>query len=199
MSEKPDRRSKRTKALLKKIFTDLLKTKPIQKITVTELCELADINRSTFYKHYFDLYALLEDMEKDCLQQIDLLIDDIMTRSLPPQAVCTVILQYIFEHKDLLYLLLIYTNNGEDFWNQITQKAFSLFRKNTLRAYAVPEHITEDEFENVLVFISYGHYAIYRKWLMEGCPTAPDGLARHLTLLSQACLDKLLMPAQPLP
>lgn len=193
MDKKPDRRSKRTKTLLKKIFTELLKSTPVQKITVTELCELADINRSTFYKHYFDLYALLEDIEKDCLQQIDLLIDDIMTKPIPPETVSTLILQYILENKELLYLL-IYKNKGEDFWNLINQKMFRLFRQKTLQTYFIPKHITENEFEDALLFISYGYYAIYRKWILEGCEKDPASLSRQLTLLSQACLGELLTP-----
>ena len=95
MDEKLDRRTKRTKIALKNHFMELLKIKPIQKITVTELCDMVDINRSTFYKHYFDLYALLEDIEKDFYHQIDLLMEDIIAQPLKPQHVSRRILQYI--------------------------------------------------------------------------------------------------------
>ena len=45
-----DRRTRKTKEILTHIFIDLLKKHPIEKITVKELCDLADINRSTFYR-----------------------------------------------------------------------------------------------------------------------------------------------------
>ena len=40
----------------------LLRVKPYSKITVTELCRLADINRGTFYIHYFDVDDVLDDI-----------------------------------------------------------------------------------------------------------------------------------------
>lgn len=47
-----DKRIKRTKQLLRNALSSLLETKKIEDISVTELCKLADINRSTFYLHY---------------------------------------------------------------------------------------------------------------------------------------------------
>ena len=54
-----DRRTKRTKLLLKNAFTELLSMKTLNEISVKELCELADINRGTFCLHYQDIYDLL--------------------------------------------------------------------------------------------------------------------------------------------
>ena len=47
-----DQRTQLTYSLLRQAFTDLLKQKPIQRITVKELCQKAGVNRSTFYAHY---------------------------------------------------------------------------------------------------------------------------------------------------
>lgn len=50
----------------KKIFTvflKLIKEKSIEKITVSEICEKADVNRSTFYRNYYDIYDLEEKVE----------------------------------------------------------------------------------------------------------------------------------------
>ena len=46
-----DYRVRVTKMLIRKEFTELLKTKPVQSITVREICERTGINRSTFYNH----------------------------------------------------------------------------------------------------------------------------------------------------
>ena len=198
MDEKLDRRTKRTKIALKNHFMELLKIKPIQKITVTELCDIVDINRSTFYKHYFDLYALLEDIEKDFYHQIDLLMEDIIAQPLKPQHVSRRILQYILENKEILYLF-IYKNNGENFWNQINEKVFYLFREKTLQAYIIPDHIKKAEFEDTLLFITYGCYAIYRKWIINNCQENLDPLANRITQLSEFCLNSILIlkPSAP--
>lgn len=52
------RRSKRTKHAIKQAFLDLTKEKPINKITIAELSQQADIGRGTFYTHYEDIYDL---------------------------------------------------------------------------------------------------------------------------------------------
>ena len=65
-----DQRVRITKLLIKKTFTELLTKKPIQKISVKELCEKAGINRGTFYSHYEDIYDLLEKIENEILGDI---------------------------------------------------------------------------------------------------------------------------------
>ena len=57
-----DRRTKYTKSVIRQALFDLLKEKPLNKITVTDICKMADINRSTFYSYYEDVYALLTQM-----------------------------------------------------------------------------------------------------------------------------------------
>lgn len=51
-----DRRIQKTKNAIQAAFASLLTKKSINKMTVVELCELANINKSTFYLHYRDIY-----------------------------------------------------------------------------------------------------------------------------------------------
>lgn len=45
-----------------RVFMELLEKEDIRKITVNEVCQYAHINRSTFYNHFSDIYAVLEKM-----------------------------------------------------------------------------------------------------------------------------------------
>lgn len=54
MNKKADRRILKTRAAIKEAFFSILEYKPVEKITVRELCDKADINRSSFYDHYID-------------------------------------------------------------------------------------------------------------------------------------------------
>lgn len=59
---------------IRKAFLQLRRRLPVSKIKVTELCSLANVNKSTFYRYCQDVYALAEIMEQELLQA---LIDDI--------------------------------------------------------------------------------------------------------------------------
>ena len=64
---KSDARVRYTQRVLKESFLSLLREKPINKITVKEVCELAELNRATFYAHYSDCFALMESIEQELL------------------------------------------------------------------------------------------------------------------------------------
>ncbi len=55
-----DLRIRRTHKLLWEALMTELSLRPFEEITVKEICERAMVHRSTFYKHYEDKYALLE-------------------------------------------------------------------------------------------------------------------------------------------
>ena len=57
MMKRSDARVRYTRKVLKESLLSLLKEKPINKITVKEVCELAELNRATFYSHYSDCFA----------------------------------------------------------------------------------------------------------------------------------------------
>ena len=60
-----DLRIEKTERGIKNAFIELRSRKPLEKITVKELCESARINKSTFYAHYKDIYDLSDAMEEE--------------------------------------------------------------------------------------------------------------------------------------
>ena len=65
-----DIRVKKTKRAIQKAFVALLREKPIEKITVKEIAERAEINKTTFYSHYETLDALTAEMERQTVQLV---------------------------------------------------------------------------------------------------------------------------------
>lgn len=71
-----DRRVKRTKRALREALFKLLDEKSINQISVTELTELADINRATFYFYYADIVDMLEQIQNEVYEDFEQLIKD---------------------------------------------------------------------------------------------------------------------------
>ena len=68
--KRTDLRIQKTEQAIRNAFIELRTKKPLEKITVKELCALALINKSTFYAHYEDMYALSEAMEQETVDSI---------------------------------------------------------------------------------------------------------------------------------
>ena len=69
--EKMDARKRYTQMVLKQSFLKLLKEKPVNRITVKEVCALAQLNRATFYAHYSDCFALMESIENELIDAFE--------------------------------------------------------------------------------------------------------------------------------
>lgn len=65
-----DRRIDRTRGALYDALIESLKKKPIDRITVTEICQTADINRSTFYLHYNSLQDLYQSTIESLYEEV---------------------------------------------------------------------------------------------------------------------------------
>lgn len=67
VKRKEDRRVSRTKRNINTAFLELMKQKEIANITITELCELADINRKTFYTYFDNISDVLASLENEII------------------------------------------------------------------------------------------------------------------------------------
>ena len=65
-----DIRVKKTKTAITNAFIELAKQKPIERITVKEIVSLAQINKSTFYAHYTDIYDLIDSLLEGATQSV---------------------------------------------------------------------------------------------------------------------------------
>ena len=102
-----DHRVRVTRMLLRKAFLELLSRKPIQSISVRELCEEAGINRSTFYAHYKDVYDLREQIETEMLSDFQEALAPLLSRKkdrITPTDITAGIFRCLRENRIVLYL-----------------------------------------------------------------------------------------------
>lgn len=68
MTERKENRSaRRSRRMIRQAFQELLGEREFSKITVTDIVERADLNRSTFYAHYPDIYGIVDEMQEEIL------------------------------------------------------------------------------------------------------------------------------------
>ena len=106
MQKKEDRRVTMTRRMLKEALTEMLRETDIYHVSIRELCQRADINRTTFYKYYGSQFDLLADMENDLL---DFLSNSITENAANPVRIIETACEYMENH--LEFGRLIINNN----------------------------------------------------------------------------------------
>lgn len=71
---KTDARVRYTKMVLRDALCKCMKEKPLKDVTVTEVCELAEVNRATFYNHYKDCHDIINEIEQEQLDDFRTLL-----------------------------------------------------------------------------------------------------------------------------
>lgn len=159
---KTDRRVKYTLMVIRQSFVNLLKRKPISKITVKEICEDADVNRATFYAHYTGPYDLLRRIENDIVEDINqyLISYDFRSMTEVPAHMLEKILEYIKENAELFDLLLLNSNGDIQFQQEITK---IIGQQHFLTVAA-----DRDDSEYIYLFFANGAIGVILKWLKDG-------------------------------
>ncbi len=105
---KQGRKTRYTQMVLQDSLVELMKQKPIAKITIKELCENADINRTTFYAHYTDQYDLLQKMEEECLSYAKGAISNLMGEEDQHEMMKLLeeVFQYIIDNRNHIQILM---------------------------------------------------------------------------------------------
>lgn len=108
-----DRRKRKSQAAIKETLYVLLKKQEFSTIKVSQLCEIADINRGTFYLNYLDKYDLLEKMISE---QIDLLASYCSEQRNEEESPLLTTFQYLATKRDQFSLLV--SADSYDLFNQ---------------------------------------------------------------------------------
>lgn len=167
-----DRRNKKTERIFTDALFHFLKKKELNKITVTELCEYADMNRGTFYLHYLDIYDLMDKLEQE-------MVDAIFSNSSDsPQSLQNDVLssfEYIKEHKEV-YKLLLSAHNINGFISKLSKKVIDRSKPRILQIIG---NIDDKIAENISLFYTGGAAALLYGWVVENdCSTPAKVLLR---------------------
>lgn len=171
-----DHRTRVTRMLIRKAFTTLLQGKPIQSISVKELCELAGINRGTFYAHYSDVYDLRSQIEAEMQAHLEQALAPLVAQpdgEISPVRVTTEIFQCLKDNSDLCIVTL-----GDYGDKNFMLKLLNIGRVFCLESYSKYfEGASPQRIEYYYAFVSSGFIGLLRKWLADGMVAPPQELA----------------------
>jgi AcrR family transcriptional regulator len=171
-NRKEDRRVTYTKMALRNALVELMQDQHISGITVKSICDLADVNRSTFYLHYRDSYDLLHQMEQEVLETLGARLNmqpNIEEGEPMSFAALTEILEYAQENAQLAHVLL---SENCDFTLQ--RHIMDLVQAVTAWMGPVPDERTK---EYMVTYSVSGCIAIAEKWLKDGMVEQPEIIA----------------------
>lgn len=158
------------KRLLKEALLHLMSQKNIQRISVSELCQTAEINRSTFYNHYGSQLDVLKEMEMDMIQDLENIWDNISQKSDSTVSKRTETLcAYIKDNKALTKL--VFSNSDID-----SEFASLLMDSVCLQSiYHLIFSKEKDDYQKSLMitYFSYGAYHMIRQWVLDDFPISP--------------------------
>lgn len=174
-----DRRIRKTKQALKNSLAALLEQKDIRDISVQELASHADLNRTTFYLHYKDIYDLQQQIENEAAKKIN----DILEEYVPLQRheqiyfLLTKFLTCIQEDVDLHHIILG-KNKNQVFLREICRSV----ELHCVKAWTETFHIQgeEEKLDYFGGFIIQGFMAVIVKWVEFGMKEPPEQMARMM-------------------
>jgi AcrR family transcriptional regulator len=174
--KKENRKSRYTKMAIRESLMELMKAKSILSVSVKDICDLADISRSTFYDHYKDQYDLLKQIEDETLAYFEDMLDRYKNKR---------------NKKDIYQMLeemLTYiANNGSTIQVLLSEYGDIDFQKKLLYYFVMHKQVTKYFSEKQLneetksyysVFVVHGAIGLIQHWLKGNMATPVPQLAK---------------------
>ncbi|MEG2701347.1 MAG: TetR/AcrR family transcriptional regulator [Clostridia bacterium] len=175
MEATKDHRVRVTRMLIRKAFMQLLSQKPIQSISIKELCELAGVNRGTFYAHYQDIYDLRGQIEQEMYEDIQRTLSPLLGQnaSATPMEITTGIFQWMKENSDMCAMAMSKYGDKE-FLAKVLDMGRVVCKESYHHSFkrASPERI-----EWFYEYASAGCIGLLQKWLAEDMETPAKEVA----------------------
>lgn len=158
-----NKKKKDSQIKIQKVFVELIQNKEINEISVSDICKLAKLNRSTFYSNYIDIYDLADKIRDDLFQDVLSLYKDEFNDKKHSYDFFK-LLNHIKENPIFYktYFKLNYDNKNDFFEEMIDYSEFEKY-------YSNKEHINYH-----ITFFKYGFNAVIKRWLYYGCIESPE-------------------------
>ncbi len=165
MNVKNNKRRQHSQEVIERVFVELLQTKELSEISVSEICKRTALNRSTFYANYLDIYDLADKIRTKLEGEVEELFDKNASSK--------------FNGGD--YLTLFYhIRDNQLFYKTYFKLGYDTQTINLADIGAAYHIFPEEEMLYHVEFFRAGFNAIVKRWLRGGCKEAPEALGQIL-------------------
>lgn len=166
MNTPNNKRKKESQNKIEKTFMQLIQKKDIKEISISNICIIANINRSTFYANYIDIYDLIEKVKKRMINEF---AEFHISKNLKQ------------DYQGYL-IMFKYIKDNQNFFKtyfkleEISTSNFTQYDMNMAIKYYDNEYI-----DYHIEFFKAGLNAIIKKWLNNNCKETPEEMVKIIT------------------
>ncbi|WP_164848706.1 TetR/AcrR family transcriptional regulator [Paenibacillus sp. DCT19] len=162
-----------TKRLIGEALLKMLETRNINKISIRELCQIAGVNRTTFYNHYGSQYDVLNEIAKTYIQSTSFTVINDIEAGKNIDECLSGILQYIKENVEFAKLVLDLKN-----YDLISHITISLPQFDSMVIKHLPDNLDLEEKKAIASYVQYGIVRLIKEWILSDCLKSPEEEAK---------------------
>jgi AcrR family transcriptional regulator len=177
-----------TKSLLKQGLIELLENKSIDQISITEICEHANVSRSTFYSYYGSQFELLQAIESELISATE---DMFKSETNHDEEHTTQLLAKHFQYiLDNIRAFQTFSVGSFEDYNlpRRTMRIILIPYIEQRLLWRLPE-MTTREFERICLFSTFGGISIVKNWILDGNRCTPKELANVIMKYINAVIE----------
>lgn len=173
-NESESRSARRTKHLFKDALMRLLETESFACITVKDIVETAEYNRTTFYNHYYDKFDLLDDITQDLLNGLAVTVKESFEHyhqghRMALKAADITLFDYVYQHGNLIYIC----KKSETKKNLSHICAQTIYNK-LIEIWTPLVPMTDPQLASYAKIFSYNLVGTIHGWIDEDFVTPPE-------------------------
>ena len=180
--KKTDSRVRYSKMVLREALLKILQTKHIDKVTVKELCQEANVNRGTFYQHYVAPNDLLMEIERQFIDENMAYFSPYMNEGYEASQLSGMF-ACILKNKEMCRIIM--GNNGNP---RFLERLQEMVREGVVEGWCkeYPDY-TRSDLNHVFNFIFSGSMRMILDWIEDDQGMSTADLASRLDRLAYHC------------
>ena len=180
MAEKKiDARVRLTKLKIRSSFVSLLREKTPAEVTVTDICSLAEINRTTFYAHYRDPADLMKSLENELLENIIEIIGNSLGGDMADlRRILPAILSYMKSEADICLVLMADLSDSG-----FVMRCLRILESRFALRYSEFTGMSPELAEQLFIYGAMGSVGLLHRWLQSGCGESPEFMSELIISL----------------